>query len=368
MDVIYMFDNSSSSFKTSDVSDSHVTSVHVNNIVISSPGSQTADDLQTVDDIDAIVFNVLDIFFNCFLIHVLSLLGVVANVLNIVVLSRHGMQESTNILLMSLSVSDLCSSFVQPFRRLKCLVSQFDVPSSITIRAFTFVYIYPITDFFEAISICHVTAISIERFVAVCFPLRVSRVFTPSRVCWLVVCLYGYTLGMYLPIVFRLTYAETYDVTFNVTVGLVAISQFYQENYGPLNIYSNFYLNNAFTTLTLLIILFCSVVITVQLTSRRTKLLKVNSEQTSSNKRAQERKVAKMLLTVCLVTLSAYLPTAVIYMCLLYANITVLSSDNLYFLLETIIGNLYQFVASVNFLIYVTMSSKFARTYTQLFS
>ncbi|XP_059169348.1 FMRFamide receptor-like [Physella acuta] len=307
---------------------------------------------------DARTAFLFDVFFNCFLIHFLSLLGIVGNLLNIVVLSRHNQKETTTIILISLSISDLCSSLFQPFRRLKCLVSHFDVPGSVTIGSFTFIFIYPITDYFETVSICHVTAIAIERFIAVCFPLHVSQIFTPHRVKLMILILYAYTFAMLFPLLLRLSYVEIFNETYNCTIGIVVESKLYVDNYDSFSFFFDVCVNNAFTTIPIVTIVICSCIISFKLSKRSSRFLKEKS------KRLKERKVAKMLLTVCIVTVSANLPTAGMY---LYSYVYVLRLDSIYIIWEAVIGNLYQFNASVNFLIYVTMSSKFAKTYKRLF-
>ncbi|XP_059156174.1 neuropeptide FF receptor 2-like [Physella acuta] len=308
----------------------------------------------------------LDIFLNCFLVHVLSALGIVGNVMNILVLTRYGQKQTTNLILTSLSVTDLVCSVLQPFRRLQCLVAQFDLGLSVTYRTFSTIYLYTFVDICVALSICHVAAIAIERFTAVFFPLHVNRIFTIPRVRWVIVFIYLYTIALLAPMFSRLSYQWFFDEKFNVWVSRLTLSKFYSQNYDTINFYSNFIVNNLFSSVSLFMILICSLAITVKLTTGESKRLTKSS--TTASKKIKEAKVAKMLLTVCLTTVVTYLPSAVIYMCLLYANITILSSGNLYSLLQSVICVLFQFNAAVNFLIYVTMSSKFAAGYRRLIS
>ncbi|XP_059156189.1 probable G-protein coupled receptor B0563.6 [Physella acuta] len=313
------------------------------------------------------VYTALDIFLNCFAINFLSLIGLVGNLINILVLSRHDQSQTTTILLTSLSVIDLLCSFFQPFRRLQCLVAQFDPPLAASYRTFVTAYVYNLVDILMAMGICHVTAIAVERFTAVLFPLHVSRVFTPWRVKTLILGIYITTLGLLAPMFFRLTHDWGYDPKLNTTVAKVVFSKFYVENFDSFNFYTRTFINNLFSTIPLLIIFICSSAITIKLSTGDSKKIIKNSNVDKSSKKIKEAKVAKMLLAVCLVTFVAYLPSAVIYTFMQYANIPVLLSGNVFYILQSAICVLYQLNASSNFFIYVTMSSKFASTYRSLF-
>ncbi|XP_059168614.1 QRFP-like peptide receptor [Physella acuta] len=303
----------------------------------------------------------LDVFLNCFLIHLLSFLGIVGNALNILVLTSRGFKETSDIFLVSLSVSDLMFSIIQPIHGLKCIVSKFDVSLSNTVDTFVTVYI-PSTDIWVALSISINTAIAVERFFAVLFPFHVSRMFTPFRVKCVVVFVYVYTLGMTSPMSFRFEYEWVFDPFQNRTTAALINSNFYNDNYNVVNIYGGFVLNISFTMVTLFTILICSVVITIKLTVGHSKQLTLSSSG-QGRKKVKDRRAGKMLLTVCLVALIVFLPTAIVDMYKAYADINLFSQDNLIYLLQSINHIMYQFSASINIVIYVTMSRKFAAAY-----
>ncbi|XP_059145275.1 growth hormone secretagogue receptor type 1-like [Physella acuta] len=303
----------------------------------------------------------LDVFLNCFLIHLLSFLGIVGNALNILVLSSRGFKETSDIFLVSLSVSDLMFSIIQPMYGLKCIVSKFDVSLSNTVEAFVTVYV-PSTEIWLGISISIITAIAVERFFAVLFPFHVSRIFTPFRVKCVVVFLYVYTLVISSPMSFLFDYEWVFDPLENRTTAALIYSNFYSDNFNALNIYAGFFLNASFTTATLLTILICSIVISIKLTVGHSKQL-VMSSSGQGRKKVKDRRAGKMLLTVCLVALIVFLPTDIADMYKAYAYNNNSSQVNLISLLQSINYVLYQFNASINIVIYVTMSRKFAAAY-----
>ncbi|CAL1536280.1 unnamed protein product, partial [Lymnaea stagnalis] len=199
------------------------------------------------------------------LIPLLSVLGIVGNVFNMVVLCRHGFKKSTNIILVSLSLSDFLFSFLNIAYRLKNLMPYFDQNVGTTVTTFSYILIYPMINIFLCLSLLHVTAIAIERFVAVFFPFYVSRIFTPFRVKWTVLSLYIFTVSLLMVLFFYYSYEWVYDARYNVTVARTVYSQVCRENPGFFNIYIGLVLNNLFTTIPLVIILLCSLAIAIKL-------------------------------------------------------------------------------------------------------
>ncbi|CAL1536279.1 unnamed protein product, partial [Lymnaea stagnalis] len=292
---------------------------------------------------------------------ILSVLGIVGNTVNMIVLCRHGFKETTNIILVSLALNDFCYSVLNPICRLKRVIVYLDLPLSVTFTTFINIYVYPVVDVFVGLSFLHVTAIAVERFVAVFFPFYVSRVFTPYRVKVMLTFLYVYTAGFIAPLFFNSTYEWFYDTGYNVTVARLINTRFYLDNYGTFNLYLGVLLNNLFSTFTLAIIIVCSVAIIVKLKIMSFSDKQKNPETSTKTKSPKNVKVVKMLLAVCLVNLVAFLPSAILDVYRRYVMIDYFSGE-----INAVIGNvnetLYQFNVSVNFIIYVTMSSKFAST------
>ncbi|KAI8788152.1 neuropeptide FF receptor 2 [Biomphalaria glabrata] len=261
-----------------------------------------------------------DFFFNCFFLHFLSLISVVTNILNIFVLWRHNFSETTTLWLWSMSVTDLITSVVHPL------------------------------------------PIAVERLVAVLLPLKVSQIFTPSRVKWTTALLYAYTVIMLGPTWFFLSYIIIFDPIYNVTRGGYMLSQFYASDYENLTKYATGSLTHLFTSVTFITIVTCSVILSIKLTISRSKTLAKMTSWKSGSRQVRDMKVVKMLLTVCLVNAGISIPTVTIQFFLLYSNLSILSAGKAFYLLRSIISILYQVNADVNFVIYITMSTKFAKT------
>lgn len=307
----------------------------------------------------------LDIVFSCGLFHFLSVSGVVTNIINILILSKYGLQETTSILLFSLSVSDLLCSIFQPIRKVHCIVAHFDPLLANNIESFTKVYFLYIPDFFVAISILHTTLIAVERLVAVCFPLQMPWIFTTYRVKWLVLFIYLYVIVLMAPTLFLVELYWSVEPITNKTVLLYMYSLFYMSHFDSISQYLYMALPNLLLTFTLCVTIVCSIVIGYKITVRRKSTLTQLSS--SVPKQFKEVKVLKMLLTVCVVNCCVSLPTVIIDLFLLYSDTVKLLSNKLFFLLRSCYINLCQLNATINFIIYVFMSSKFASTLNQVF-
>ncbi|XP_059166844.1 melanopsin-like [Physella acuta] len=323
------------------------------------PGKTTIEN-QTVadalyDDLSFETFMVLYTFLDCGFLHLTSIIGVVGNILNIIILGSHGMDETTNILLMSLSVSDLLTSLFFFSESLCCVVSKFDYPTSAYVTTFVRVYIFP-NQMWVGVSFCLSTAIAIERCVAVLFPFHVGRVFTPQRVRVVVVFIYIYMLAICCPVFNYYDYSWTFDQRYNATLPEFVFSQYYLDRFDSLENYRGYFVNNLVSNIPLIIIIICSVFIIYKLNCGKSMPIAQGSSKTRN-----ERKIAKMLLTVCLVTFFTYLPSSVIDSYLSFIP------ENLNNSLQYINVWLYQLNASSNFIIYVTVSKKFRLSYHELF-
>ncbi|KAK0047202.1 thyrotropin-releasing hormone receptor [Biomphalaria pfeifferi] len=121
-----------------------------------------------------VVINIIDLVILCGLPPLLSVCGLLTNILNILVLSKYGLHETTSFLLFPLSVSYLFFSILQLIQRLQSIVAQFDPLLAMSVESFFRVYIDTFPSYFVAISNLHTTIIAVERLVAVCFPLKMS--------------------------------------------------------------------------------------------------------------------------------------------------------------------------------------------------
>ncbi|XP_059165743.1 neuromedin-B receptor-like [Physella acuta] len=209
------------------------------------------------------------------------------------------------------------------------------------------------------ITIFHVTAIGIERAIAVLFPFYVSRIFTPYRVKWMLLGLYLFGSVPVWPYYYCMTYRWVFLPTVSRTVARLIQTDFYFNNQQVILDYVNYFVNNTTTTVPIILIFISSTLIIFQLNRIKTHEL---SNKTSKQKK--EIKVVKMLMVVCLVSFMVLVPVYVLHSYLVYYKTEL--SWNFHNLILILIPVVYQVNACVNFFIYITMSSKFAETYKSI--
>ncbi|CAG5118252.1 unnamed protein product [Candidula unifasciata] len=315
---------------------------------------------RTAEVLDKYIIYVLEIFTNCVLLNIISLFGIIGNIINIIVLWKHGFRETTNILLISLSAFDLMCSIILPVTRLKYIVSQFDEGLAISFNTFATVYLFMPKYACLATSFTYVTIIAVERFTAVFFPFKVSRIFSSSNTKVIAAVTPMCCLLALSPTFSALTYRWNFDARFNETTAVLEYTQFYRENHDFLDLYVWVGLNNFFGSSSNVIITSCCVSILVKLSRVTAK-----REALTSRKTGYDVRVVKMLVTVCVVFLAASTPNIVLYSYFAPNYIFVSPVNEL---VDNICVVFYAVNGSANFLVYVTMSKKFANTYKMLMS
>ncbi|KAI8787990.1 thyrotropin-releasing hormone receptor [Biomphalaria glabrata] len=310
------------------------------------------------------VINIVDMVILCGLLPLLSFCGLLTNILNILVLSKYGLHETTSLLLFSLSVSNLFFSFLQLIQRLQSIVAQFDPLLAMSVESFFRVYIDTFPSYFVSISNLHTTIIAVERLVAVCFPLKMSWAFTPYRVKLLLVFVYFYVVVLLMPSRFLYEMSWTFDPSTNKTIGGLKPTLFFKRNFESITQYLYLVLLNLLSTLPFVNTVVCSIVIGYKMTVRRKTSL---TKMSSLSKYVKEKKVIKMMLTVCVVNSCVSLPVMALNLFLVYNNTLIQSVSKMYYLLQKSISVFCQINATINFVIYISMSSKFASTLDQIY-
>ncbi|CAL1531187.1 unnamed protein product, partial [Lymnaea stagnalis] len=293
------------------------------------------------------------------MLNVLGVLGIVGNSINIAVLSQHRFRESTNIILISLSTSDLLFSMFLPVTRLKCLVSYIDPALAVTVDTYVTVYFFMPKFVCLGTSFWYVGLIGIERFFAVIFPFHVAKIFTRRRVTCLTVSIFCFSFAIISPTFFTLRCVWVFDSAFNRTVAIVDYTEFYLANQEFLDFYMWVGLNNLFCTLSFIVVCTCCFAIIVKLMRAAVK-----RELMTSRSGGYDVKVVKMLVTVCGIFVIVGIPTITMYS---YFKPNFIFVSPVHKLMSDIGDILFLANASSNFLVYVTMSSKFAKTYKTLF-
>ncbi|KAI8775491.1 FMRFamide receptor [Biomphalaria glabrata] len=308
----------------------------------------------------------IDIIINCACLNIFAMFGIVGNILNVIILRKQGLRDSTNLTLMSLSVVDLAYGVVMPVRRAQCVVSKFDVILAQNFDVFINVYLVIPARILSFISSGHIVLISLERTVAVYFPIKAASLLTMPRTVLCLVLIYLFWLILMSPFAQIFAVDTFLNSESNKTFYMITFSAFLVDNWEVINIINVFVLANIRGPVSFSIIALASVAIGYKLHEARVK----RQEMTSWKSKASfDTKVARMLLVVCLVYLALAFPSNIPTLMYFIDDTFVMyqgRTTSMFTVSEYLVDLLYVVNSAVNFLIYVTMSRKFHRTYKSL--
>ncbi|XP_055888617.1 FMRFamide receptor-like [Biomphalaria glabrata] len=308
---------------------------------------------------DYVYFMVL-LVTNGIIANILSLLGITGSILNIIILSHHKMQDTTNVVLLAISVCDLMYSLTQISFNLtytSFLLSLYIYQWVITLHAICLDYVNYLS---FILSIHLVTLVSIERMVAICFPFHVSRIFTVHRIQRVIISL------LLFNIIFMSPWFVTYNIDYinynDITLPALEFSAVYLHNYVILYNYTAVILFLLIAVFPFCIILLCTclTLFNISLSSKRKSMM---STLEAIAKRQKEMKSVKMVLVICVFVLFlVVIPWGLQQIFLILISIPIKLSN----IIVWIVNILVQINSSFNFVIYVTGSPKFKKTFIQL--
>ncbi|CAH2004004.1 unnamed protein product [Acanthoscelides obtectus] len=161
-------------------------------------------------------------------INLVGLLGLIGNIISMIILSRPQMRSSINYLLIGLARIDTVLIVTS--------ILLFGLPSVYPYSGlfFTYYYIvfphiaplaYPLAMVSQTASVYLTVTISLERFVAVCFPLKAKSLCTYGRARIYVIAIVIFSVLYNVPRLFEGTVQQEYDRKLNITIYCPSISK-----------------------------------------------------------------------------------------------------------------------------------------------
>ncbi|KAI8788005.1 G-protein coupled receptor 39 [Biomphalaria glabrata] len=278
---------------------------------------------------------------------IFSVIGVVGNVINLVVLRHSGYKDTNVLLLESLSLADLILSFLNILLRTREFVQPFG--------AIIYIYSYGPFIIMAVVVSFHLTLIAIERVIAVCFPFHVSRIFTRSRVKVAILFIYILSIGTYSPLFVMFEPLWVNNQTSIVTVP----SQIFISNMAGIIFYLTSVAANIIAITLPAIVTTCSLIVGMKLLTRKLQL-----PSHCTQRRSKDLSAMKMIFSVSfLVLFNNGATRGMNYFFQAYE----LTEGPLYDLLKDMLTLVNQLNTSFNFFVYVAMSKKFLKTYRKFF-
>ncbi|KAI8792466.1 trace amine-associated receptor 3 [Biomphalaria glabrata] len=288
-----------------------------------------------------------------------SIIGISGNGLGIAILRKHNLAASSSKLLLALCANDLficffmCGTGIQKlFIYLEGKYSYVLMISVTNVLNLVSTLVFSVL---VPISLILTTSISVERFIAVCFPFHVSRIMTSGRVSVYIILIYVCFGVVASPAFLRNSLLFEYSPLYNATVVVIRYSEYYLINRVYIDTYLVKVLGNTLVAVCLPVIFVSTVTITIKLVWRKMEHV---SEQGTRKNSVNQYKVIKMLTTVCSLTFLTYLAGQSIY------TVRSLFPDEIF---SSLTGEIYLSAyrlvmhvnASANFIIYICMCKKF---------
>ncbi|KAL8570984.1 hypothetical protein ACOMHN_037844 [Nucella lapillus] len=305
---------------------------------------------------------------HCYLLPVVFLLGVSGNVMSVVVLCVHGLSSSTNVLLLGVTVSDLCFLVSMYARKVSCIVAHVDVTAGRSLETALIPNVYMVNRIFSYTTPFLTMLITLERCLAVTLPLKVQSMVTSLRMKVAVTSVFLLSIVAQFPFFFIYRIEWSTDKTGRSIPNLRGTS-FFHANFEVITAYNNLVLSAIFNYVPMVVVIICTVIVitTVRKSSRWRKI----TSKSGSEGARDERRMTRLLMTVVGVYIVCYFPRCVV----LIANSLAPHSfnslggryGNLFYVISALQLLLFAVNSSINFVIYMVMSRKFLHTYLRIF-
>ncbi|KAK0061180.1 somatostatin receptor type 5 [Biomphalaria pfeifferi] len=241
---------------------------------------------------------------SCVLFQVLAVFGLIGTGVNIIILSRHNITtDSSNILLVSLSLAGFCFCLTVPISRSVFIFSHLkDLALVLNVDISYYSHFVVLSRHFYCTSITMVVVISVKRFLAVYFPVRIARLLTAFRMKLVSALVHFVVIATFFHGFFSFKsewiYLENAQKIFPVLTP-TAILNSHQSLFSGLGMFSN-----------ILVVVF-SMSTTVTLTIAITLKLWVLTSESSklmNRKCSFDLQVVKILMVVCTAIVLIYGP------------------------------------------------------------
>lgn len=286
----------------------------------------------------------------------ISFLGVLLNIINIIVFIQLGFKDPLNISLLGLAISDTGSLLPMIWISVcnnPLIAEKYSHLNFQGIQHLTAGWPHVC---FSRISGLLTAFITLERHLCVALPLKVKRIITPRRRVIIVVTIFVVSTIGVLPTYLGAGLGPALNLETNITsIGLV-----YYAN--GQNIENAAILFSAFTQLLAFVIVTVSTLGLVQILQQKSKWRqKSTSSSKSTEINTRDKKTVKLVIAISVIFIASYLPISMSLLGMLtYEEFTMVGKyRNLLLAFATVFFCMESINASVNFFVYLIMSSKY---------
>jgi len=129
------------------------------------------------------------------LLPIICSFGILGIILTVIVLSHKNMSTSTNSYLISLAMSDLCFLVIMPLKCFEGKLGRLEEYYYLVIRYYSF----QIMNIFLMASVWLTVMLAVERYIAICHPLRAMSICTVTRARIIILLIYLFAAILHIP-------------------------------------------------------------------------------------------------------------------------------------------------------------------------
>ena len=301
------------------------------------------------------------------LVPIVVLFGAVGNTASIVVLTHKSMKTSTNCYLTALAVFDalyLIMTFVLSLKHYDDLYEK---------EVFCYIYIVArvMGDMFSNVSVCLTVTFTVERWIAVCHPMKGRVICTYNRARIIAAVVSITTMMCIIPECFEWkVVSKTNEL--NQTIFKVRPTAFANTEAYSVGFY--WFLVVCFTFVPLISLCFFNtiLILSVYRASRlRRRMTYISVQRPGKQQHVEQNRITCMLIGIALVFILCQTPTAVMIIYWAYISISEIDLSRYEINSLTIAANftnlLLSINAAINFLLYSAMSTKFRKLFMKIF-
>ncbi|CAG5128587.1 unnamed protein product [Candidula unifasciata] len=292
-----------------------------------------------------------------------SIFGVLTNLLNIFTFLKQGVQDTVNISLLALAISDLCSQIPLTFASIFIIptFNMLDLPFACDDLLYLLVWIHVM---FTRVTTLITAYITLERCICVAAPLKVKNIFSPARTLVCMVTVFAVMLALVSPMLYTARLTWIFSPLRNATIlGVTFI-----DNRNKIETIT-FASSNLIPTVAFFLVIVCTVLLVVNLQKKSQWRLQASVSSSSSVMSSRDRKVVKMVTLISVIFVVCYFPGTAGFIWLIVD--TEMRFDgkhrNLLYAVYSVLFNLESINASINLFIYLRLSSKFRSTFLKAF-